>query len=54
MKNRNIPALAAALILLASPGLAKTARETQSCQAWKRRAPRYHGGPGGSQVAYCG
>ncbi|HWN42110.1 MAG TPA: hypothetical protein VNW71_07790 [Thermoanaerobaculia bacterium] len=37
MKNRNILALAAALMLLASsPGLAKKARETQNCQAWSK------------------
>ena len=36
MKNRNILALAAALTLLASPGLAKKARETQNCQSWSK------------------
>lgn len=36
MKNRHILVLLAGLILLASPGLAKKARETQSCQAWNK------------------
>ena len=36
MKNRHILFLLAGLLLLASPGLAKKARETQDCQPWNK------------------